>query len=130
MNRHGGFCHTHPYPSGGQAPALHFRIPAPWIPAFAGMINGGPETTSGGAVECGHNRGRVTSSRIGVRDMLSYQSLMPAGAGTSGCEDPKFWFSSVNRRGGFCHTHPYPSGGQAPTTALHYFVDDAMPIDI
>ena len=31
------------------------------------------ETTSGGAVECGHNRGRATSSRIGVRDMLSYE---------------------------------------------------------
>ena len=26
--------------------------------------------------------GRITSSRIGVRDMLSYQSFIPAGAGT------------------------------------------------
>ena len=79
----------HPDPSGGQAPrlalsstALHFPIPAPWILACAGMTNGGPGTTSGGAVECGHTRCHVTSSRIGVRDMLSYQSLMPAGAGT------------------------------------------------
>ncbi len=26
-NWHGGFCHAHPDPSGGQAPALHFLIP-------------------------------------------------------------------------------------------------------
>ena len=30
-NRHGGFCHAPPDPSGGQAPALHFLIPPPTI---------------------------------------------------------------------------------------------------
>ena len=34
-----------------------------------------------------HYRSRVTSSRIGVRDMISYQSLMPAEAGTPGDEN-------------------------------------------
>ncbi len=29
--------------SGGQAPALHFPSLPLWIPAFAGMTNGGPD---------------------------------------------------------------------------------------
>ena len=33
--------------------------------------------------------GGSDSSRIGVRDMLSYQSLMPAGAGTPRYENPE-----------------------------------------
>ena len=41
-------------------------------------------------------------SRIGVRDMLSYQSLMPAGAGTPRYEKPELWFGTANWHGGFC----------------------------
>ena len=115
-------------PAGDKLP--HY-IPLPPTPLDSGLRRNDrwdAGTTSAGAVECGHTGGRVTSSRIGVRDMLSYQSLVPAGAGTSGCEDPESWFSTVNRHGGFCHTHPDPSGGQAP--ARHYFVDYEMPIGI
>ncbi len=55
------------------------------------------------------------SSRIGVRDMLSYQSLMPAGAGTPGYEN---WVHLLMEGSGVvCARHPTPSWGQAP--ALH-----------
>ena len=45
---------------------------------------------------------RSRPSRIEIRDMLSYQSLMPAGAGTPRYEKRELWFDTVNRRGGFC----------------------------
>ena len=52
---------------GGIAVGILSRNVSAWIPAFAGMTNGE-------AVECRHTRGRVTS--------FSYQSLIPAAAGT------------------------------------------------
>ena len=63
---------------GGIAVDVLSRNVSAWIPAFAGMTGndelGVPGTTSAGAAAFRHTRGRVTS--------FSYQSLMPAGAGT------------------------------------------------
>ena len=56
------------------------------------------------------------SSRIGVRDMLSYQSPMPAAAGTPRYENWVHWL--MEGSGVVCATHPAPSWGQAP--ALHF----------
>ena len=91
------FCHSPPTPAGDKPPATFAGIPAlpireicylgfrgiPAIEADSGrfyaasifvpMTNGGAGTTSAGAVEFRHARGGLTSSRIGVRDMLSYQ---------------------------------------------------------
>ena len=54
-------------------------------------------------------------SRIGVRDMLSYQSLVPAGAGTPRYEKPELWFGTENWHGGFCHAPPRPQRGTSPS---------------
>ena len=66
----------HPDPSGGQAPrlaksstALHFLIPPSTIGLQFGTFRR-------------RRTGMEGASRFGVRDMLSCQSLMPAGAGT------------------------------------------------
>ena len=58
-------------------------LPPPlWIPAFAGITRWVAGITGlAGATET-HERDGKHSSRIGVRDMPSYQSPMPAGAGT------------------------------------------------
>ena len=56
--------------------------------------------------------------------MFSYQSLMPAGAGTPRCEKRELWLGTANRHGGVCHPHPDPSGGQAP--ALHFPVPSGV----
>ena len=63
-------------------------------------------------------------SRIGARDMLSYQSLIPAGAGT-----PIVAELVVQRIGTADSATPHsdPSGGQAPrlaksSTALHFLI--------
>ena len=64
------------------------------------------------------------SSRIGVRDMLSYQSLVPAGAGTPRYEKPELWLGTARWHRGFCHAPPAPSGGQAPrATFSHSAID-------
>ena len=55
------------------------------------------------------------SSRIGLRDMLSYQSLMPAGAATPRYENWVHWL--MEGSGVVSAPHPTPSWGQAP--ALH-----------
>ena len=48
--------------------------------------------------------------------MLSYQSLMPAGAGTRRYENWVHWL--MEGSGVVCAAHPAPSWGQAP--ALHF----------
>ena len=59
-------------PSGGQAPALHFPIPTPLDSSLRWND--------------GISRGSL--SRIVVRDMLSLQSLVPAGSGTPRFQKP------------------------------------------
>ena len=48
--------------------------------------------------------------------MLSYQSLIPAAAGTPRCEKPALWFGTADS----AMPHPDPCGGQAP--ALHFLI--------
>ena len=57
-------------------------------------------------------------SRIGVRDMLSSQSPMPAGAGTPRYEKPELWFGTANWRGGFCHAPTRPQRGTSPSATI------------
>ena len=53
--------------------------------------------------------------------MLSYESVMPAGAGTPRYEEPELWLGTADWHGGIPATpHPDPSGGQAP--ALHFLI--------
>ena len=60
--------------------------------------------------------GRCRSlSRIGVRDMLSYQSRMPAGAGPSRYEKPELWSYTANSHGGFGHAQARPQRGSSPS---------------
>ena len=62
--------------------------------------------------------------RIGVRDVLSYQPLMPAGAGTPGYEMPVLWLGTANWHGGFCHAPPRPQRGTSPrATFSHSAID-------
>ena len=51
--------------------------------------------------------------------MFSYQSLMPAGAGTPRYENWVHWL--MEGSGVVCATHPTPGWGQAP--ALHFSCD-------
>ena len=74
-----------------------------------------------GATET-HERDGNHPSRIGVRGMLSYQSPMPAGAGTPRCENWVHWL--MDGSGVVCATHPAPSWGQAP--ALHFSCDPGL----
>ena len=47
--------------------------------------------------------------------MLSYQSPMPAAAGTPRYEKPELWFGAANWHGGFCHAPtPTPAGDKPP----------------
>ena len=94
---------------GGIAVDVLSRNVSAWIPAFAGMTNWGAGTTSAGAVASRHNR-----SGVGA---FSYQSLMPASAGTPRYENPELRFRRANSHGGFATPHPGPSGGQAPRLA-------------
>ena len=59
------------------------------------------------------------NDEFGVRDMLSYQSLVPAGAGTPRYENWVHWL--MEGSGVVCATHPTPGWGQAP--ALHFSCD-------
>ena len=54
--------------------------------------------------------------------MLSYLSLMPAGAGTPRYENWVHWL--MEESGVVCATHPTPSWGQAP--ALHFSCDPGL----
>ena len=47
--------------------------------------------------------------------MLSYQSLMPAGAGTPRYEKPELWFGTANWHGGFSHAPRRPQRGTSPS---------------
>ena len=63
-------------------------------------------------------------SWIGVRDMLSCQSLMPTAAGTPRYEKPELWFGTANWRGGFCQAPPRPQRGTSPrATFSHSAID-------
>ena len=63
-------------------------------------------------------------SRIGVRDMLSYESLMPAGAGTPRYEEPELWLGTADWHGGFCYAPPRPQRGTSPrATFSHSAID-------
>ena len=46
---------------------------------------------------------------------FSYQSLMPAGAGTPRYERLELWFFAANSHGGFCHAQPRPQRGTSPS---------------
>ena len=96
---------THPTPSWGQDPALHSSCD-PWAVVVQVTVVG----------VAGRRR---NSSRIGVRDMLSYQSVMPAVAGTPRYENWVHWL--MEGSGVVCAAHPAPSWGQAP--ALHFSCD-------
>ena len=127
-NSHGGLRHAQARPQRGTSPSPRvvfdratFPIPAPldsglrrndeWGAGMtnigAGMTNGGAGKTRAGAVVCGHSRGRVRS--------FSYQSLMPACAGTPRYEKPESWVGSANWHGGFCHSPPRPQRGTSPS---------------
>ncbi len=70
--------------------------PPLWIPAFAGMTKGS----------------RVTP--------FSYQSLMPAGAGTPRYENPELWLGPANWHGGFCDAPPRPQRGTSPRATFSH----------
>ena len=76
----------------------------------------GAGTTSAGAVERRRSLGRVTSSRIVVRDMLSCQSAVPVAAGAPRYEGLELWLGRANWHGGFsCATPPRPQRGTSPS---------------
>ena len=54
-----------------------------------------------------HFRGRVRS--------FSYQSLIPAGAGTPRFENPELRFYAAESHGGFCHAQAQPQRGTSPS---------------
>ena len=69
---------------------------------------------TGQALRWNHEISRGSLSRIGVRDMLSCQSLMLAAAGTPMYEKLELWLGTANWRGGFCHAPPRPQRGTSP----------------
>ena len=91
----------HPDPSGGQAPSLHFLIP----PSAIGLQFGTFRPWRAG-IEVDWR----ATYRIGVRDVLSYESLMPAGAGTPRYENRGADWRSCVRRSFATHTPPLDSG--------------------
>ena len=46
---------------------------------------------------------------------FSYQSLIPAAAGTPRCEKPELSFGTGSWRGGFCHAPTRPQRGTSPS---------------
>ena len=61
--------------------------------------------------------------------MLSYQSPMPATAGTPRYENPESWFGTVNWHCGFCHAPPRPQRGTSPrATFAHSAIDHRFTI--
>ena len=108
MEGSGVVCAAHPAPSWGQAPALHFSLATLDCPGLGGWFAG---------------RRR---SRIGVRDMLSYQSPMPAAAGTPRYEKPELCLGTTNWHAGFCDAPPRPQRGTCPRAT---FAHSARPLD-
>ena len=49
---------------------------------------------------------------------FSYQSLMPAGAGTPRYEKLELWLGTANWHPGFCHAPPRPQRGTSPRTTF------------
>ena len=47
--------------------------------------------------------------------MLSYQSLIPASAGTPRCQKLELWLGLANWHGGFCRAPPRPQRGTSPS---------------
>ena len=47
--------------------------------------------------------------------MLSYESQMPAAAGTRRSEKPELWSGKARWPGGFCHARPRPQRGTSPS---------------
>ena len=56
-------------------------------------------------------RGNDGACRRFGRRVFSYQSLIPAGAGTSRYEEPELWLGAANWHGGFCHAPPRTQRG-------------------
>ena len=46
---------------------------------------------------------------------FSYQSLIPAVAGTRRCEKLELWLGTANSHRGFCHAPPPPQRGTSPS---------------
>ena len=96
------------------------------MPAGAGTPRYEIETWSLEVFGCGWCHPSPLDSRFrendefGVRDMLSYQSLMPAGAGTPGFEKPALWLSTANWHGRFCHAPPRPLRGTSPRATFSH----------
>ncbi len=53
-------------------------------------------------------------------DMLSYESQMPAAAGTRRSEKPELWSGNARWPGGFCHARPRPQRGTSPRTTFFF----------
>ena len=53
-------------------------------------------------------------------DMLSYESQMPAAAGTRRSEKPELWSGKARWPGGFCHARPRPQRGTSPRTTFFF----------
>ena len=81
-----------------------------WIPAFAGMtrwvagiyFHGNPPGWRRIPAFAGMTRWGGGYDEVGGGNLFSWQSLMPAGAGTPRYEKQELWFGTANRHGGFC----------------------------
>ena len=104
-NWHGGFCHAPPRPQRGTSPRATFSHPALGQRSTIRQVS---------PVESRHRGLLEGTSRIGVRDMLSHQSPMPAGAGRPRYEEPELWHGRANWHGGSCYAPPRPQRGTSP----------------
>ncbi len=60
---------------------------------------------------------------------FSYQSSMPAAAGTPRYEKPELWLGTTNWHGGFCDAPPRPQRGTSPrATFSHSAIDHRFTI--
>ena len=119
-NWHRGFCHTPPRPLRGTSPSPREVFDSPCVAfgraTFSYPAIGHQSTIRQFApVESRHQGLLKGASRIGVRDMLSYQSLMPVTTGTPRYEKPELWLGTANWHRGFCHTPPRPLRGTSPS---------------
>ena len=72
----------------------------------------------------GHAFDRRNDEFGGGNHSFSYQSLMPAGAGTPRYEKPELWLGTANWHGRFCHAPPRPLRGTSPrATFSHSAID-------
>ncbi len=107
-------------PGWGQAPALQPPLPTPLDSGFDRRNDEWEGIPTARRHDETNGRGGYHSSRIGVRDMLSYQSPMPAAAGTPRYEKPELWFGAANWHGGFCHAPPRPQRGTSPRATFSH----------